>query len=153
MLVKGAPGSKRSPWTEERFLHIIPFQISSNFYHHIKVTLVGDKCMVMGWRRICNQNFTFYHYIYFYDVFTCTITSWHGNTFHIAGPLWGESTRHSWIPSQGASNVKLIFFAFFAGVGPWTNSRVASDFRWLMWCSMLIWNVTFEKHTWYRWKS
>ena len=25
------------------------------------------------------------------------MTSWHGNTFHITGPLWGKSIRHCWI--------------------------------------------------------
>ena len=25
------------------------------------------------------------------------MTSWHGNTFHITGPLWGESNSHWWI--------------------------------------------------------
>ena len=26
------------------------------------------------------------------------ITPWHGNTFRIIGPLWGESSCHQWIP-------------------------------------------------------
>ena len=26
------------------------------------------------------------------------MTSSHGNTFHITGPLWGESTSKWWIP-------------------------------------------------------
>ena len=26
------------------------------------------------------------------------VTSWHGNTFRIMSPLWGESTGHRWIP-------------------------------------------------------
>ena len=26
------------------------------------------------------------------------MTSQHGNTFPITGPLWGESTDHRWIP-------------------------------------------------------
>ena len=35
-------------------------------------------------------------------VYTCPrmVTSWHGHTFHMTGPMSGESTRHWCIPSQ-----------------------------------------------------
>ena len=33
-----------------------------------------------------------------------------GNIFHITGPLWGESTRHQWIPSRKASDAELWCF-------------------------------------------
>ena len=33
-----------------------------------------------------------------------------GNTFHITGPLWGESTSHWWIPLQRTSNVVFDVF-------------------------------------------
>ena len=36
------------------------------------------------------------------------ITTWHGNTFWITDPLWGEST--SGFPSQRASNAELWYF-------------------------------------------
>ena len=35
------------------------------------------------------------------------MTSWHGNTFRIPGPLWGESFGFGSLPSQRASNVGL----------------------------------------------
>ena len=34
--------------------------------------------------------------------------SWYGNTFCIAGFLWGESPSNQWFPSQSASNVELL---------------------------------------------
>ena len=30
--------------------------------------------------------------LFCFDYFVCMMTSWHGNAFHIADPLWGEST-------------------------------------------------------------
>ena len=40
----------------------------------------------------------------------CMMMSWHVNTLHITGPLWGESTSQQWSPSQRASNAELVCF-------------------------------------------
>ena len=38
-------------------------------------------------------------------------TGWeHGNAFHIAGPSWGESAGHRWIPLKGPVRQKLDAF-------------------------------------------
>ena len=43
------------------------------------------------------------------------MTSLNGNIFHIAGPLWGESTGHWWIPLTKASDMELgVFFDLFS---------------------------------------
>ena len=41
---------------------------------------------------------------------TARCPPWHGNSFRITGPLWGESTSHWWIPPQRASNT--VFWCF-----------------------------------------
>ena len=38
------------------------------------------------------------------------IASWHGNTFHITGSLWGESIIHRSIPSQRKKYCGVYFF-------------------------------------------
>ena len=39
------------------------------------------------------------------------VASWYGNDFRIAGPVWGKSTCHWWIPSQRAIGAKVdVFF-------------------------------------------
>ena len=58
--------------------------------------------------------------------------SWHGSTFHIAGPLWGESTDHQWIPlTKGQWCGALMFPLFLAWTNCWTNNRVPGDLRCL----------------------
>ena len=42
------------------------------------------------------------------------ITSSNGNSFHITGPLSGESTGHQWIPLTKASDAELWCFLWFA---------------------------------------
>ena len=55
------------------------------------------------------------------------VTSWHGNAFHITGPLWGEFMDCWWINLKMASNVELLSFLCWTSCG--TNSRVAGDLR------------------------
>ena len=38
--------------------------------------------------------------------------SWHGSTFHITGPLWGESTNDQSIPITKGSNAELWWFLY-----------------------------------------
>ena len=38
-------------------------------------------------------------------------SSWQGQSFRIAAPLWGGSTGHRWIPHTRVSNINFIFFA------------------------------------------
>ena len=38
--------------------------------------------------------------------------SWHGNTFHVTGPFWGESIGHRWIPLM-TGPVMQTFDEFF----------------------------------------
>ena len=40
----------------------------------------------------------------------CMMTSPNGNIFRVAGPLWGESTGHRWIPHTHANDMKLWYF-------------------------------------------
>ena len=61
------------------------------------------------------------------------MTSWHGNAFHITGPLWGESQG---FPSLRASNVELWCFLFFLDwTCCWANN-------WLM---FFVGNTTINK--------
>ena len=41
------------------------------------------------------------------------MTSWHGNAFHITGPLWGETTAHWRIPSQRTSDAEFQCFLWW----------------------------------------
>ena len=56
------------------------------------------------------------------------MTSSNGNVFHVAGPLWGESTGHRCIPIKRASDAEL-----FSLICAWTNGRAnhrdAGDLR------------------------
>ena len=47
----------------------------------------------------CTGNWC-YLFLLFPAPATHMITSWNGNIFRVAGPLWGEFTGHRWIPSQ-----------------------------------------------------
>ena len=55
------------------------------------------------------------------------VTSRHGNAFHIAGPLWGESTSHS--PHKGSVIWNFIFSLSLAWTSCWTKSWVFGDLR------------------------
>ena len=64
------------------------------------------------------------------------VTSWHGNDFHIAVPLWGESIHRRWIPlTQGASDEELCCFHYC-----WkTTQAFKQRVKWLMfWGRMML---------------
>ena len=53
------------------------------------------------------------------------MTSCKGNGFCIAGPSWGESTGHRWIPvTKGQSRGALVVKLMVAWTNCWRNSRV-----------------------------
>ena len=57
--------------------------------------------------------------------YICSMTSWHGNAFHITGLLWGESTSHWWFHSQ-----RPIMHTFVLWLNKLLkNSRNTSDLR------------------------
>ena len=45
------------------------------------------------------------------------MVTWHGNIFHITGPLWLESTDHWWIPLKYRAS-GMEFFMFFSSCYP-----------------------------------
>ena len=51
--------------------------------------------------------------------------SWHENTFHITGPLWGESTSQWWIPlTKGPAMLSFgVFFVVSLKMFLRSNSR------------------------------
>ena len=49
------------------------------------------------------------------------MTSSNGSLFCVAGPLWGESTAHWWIPGQ--EHRILMFSLFCAWTNRWANNR------------------------------
>ena len=50
--------------------------------------------------------------------------SWHGSTFIITGPLWGESTSYWWIPlTKGKLSGALIMSLLLVWTSCWTNSQ------------------------------
>ena len=59
-------------------------------------------------------------------------TWWHGNSFHVTGPLWGESAAQGWIPLTLKEPV-MQNFEFLSAVSLtncWTNSWVAMMSMW-----------------------
>ena len=62
--------------------------------------------------------------------------SWHGNTFYISGPLWGESNSRWWIPHAKRQhwliddNIDVVFVVYKLLNKQWS-------FQWLEmpWCS------------------
>ena len=54
------------------------------------------------------------------------MTLWHGNFFHITGPMWGESTRHRGIPLSSGHNCGALMFSFMLAR---TKFWIAGDFR------------------------
>ena len=74
--------------------------------HWIKVLSRGWRCNWSGAHRRCSNYIWVINnfiacggvaYIRSLTVMIITMTSWHGNFFHITGPVWGESTGHLWI--------------------------------------------------------
>ena len=65
------------------------------------------------------------------------VTSSTGNVFPVAGPLWGESTGHRWIPlRKGQLHGPLMFLCC------WSDQRVEQKYDWpvirdamtVIWC-------------------
>ena len=55
------------------------------------------------------------------------MTPWHGNAFHIAGPLWEEYTGNRWIPLKVAG-IWCTVFCCKTGKQCWTNTGITNDF-------------------------
>ena len=60
---------------------------------------------------------------------TSMMTSSNGNSFCFAGPLWGESTGHRWIPFTKASDAKIN----------WNRHFPDDSFEWKFWILNTIW--------------
>ena len=102
------------------------------------------------------------------------LTSSNGNIFRVTGPLWGESTRHRWIPLIKASDAELWcflwsapdqvedhFYCFYGhvvswnlqqkGVVVWSAGDTRSgfvDLYFLVLISMALLLLTATPHTW-----
>ena len=62
-----------------------------------------------------------------YNIMYFMMKSWHGDIFHITGPLWGESSSHQWIPhSKGRKCRSLMFSLVLAWTCSWKKNWVAS---------------------------
>ena len=73
----------------------------------------------------------------------------HGNTFCIAGPLWGKSIGYHVFPSQRASNVDL-WYLLLAWTSNWTNSCQWFQIPWfscditvMLWNFIIYWSVPY----------
>ena len=62
---------------------------------------------------------------------TFRIRSRHGSAFRIAGPLWGESTGHRWIPLTEDQQCRAVAFSLMC---PWTN-------RWITAKLPIVWDA------------
>ena len=61
---------------------------------------------------------------------TTMMTSSNGNAFRVAGPLWGESIGHRWIPLTKTNDAELWCFSLIcAWINGWANNREAGDLR------------------------
>ena len=47
---------------------------------------------------------------YWWNPMVCQLMSWYGSTFHIIGPLWGDSLITTGFPSQRANNADRWWF-------------------------------------------
>ena len=70
-----------------------------------------------------------------FGILTSMKTSWNGNSFHITGPLWGESTGHRCIPFTKGPVMQS--FDVFVDVSLNKQLNTQSRGRWinLSWCS------------------
>ena len=53
------------------------------------------------------------------------ITQWHGNTFRVTAPLWGESSDHQWIPIKKWQLYRALIFSLKLAI----NNGVSSGRR------------------------
>ena len=54
--------------------------------------------------------------------------SWHGNSFCVTGPLWGESTSYRSPLTKGQYHRTLMFSLMTASTNCWINNWAAGDF-------------------------
>ena len=66
------------------------------------------------------------------------MTSWHGNTFHITGPLWGESIIHH-VESHHKWPAMWSFVVFFdVSLNKLLNNQSSCWWFEMPWCSCVI---------------
>ena len=76
------------------------------------------------------------------------MTLWNGNTFHITGPLWGQSISHWWIPFTKGQQCGTFDFFMSAQTSCSTNIHLTSDLRWWRSCDISVmnsWNNTLQR--------
>ena len=66
------------------------------------------------------------------------MTSWHGNIFHITGPLWGESTCHWWIPLTKGPIMHRVYVFFLVSLNKILNKHSSCQWQWWLMMLMLL---------------
>ena len=82
--------------------------LSRSLWCHRNVLLVGDQL----WLSYNNGYRSTWPWPLVYGLLTeyHVVTSWHGSTFRISGPLQGETTPYRWIPSQRRVMKSIVVF-------------------------------------------
>ena len=98
-------------------------------YAKIIYVVYAQRPLLMHWCGLC--------------VHVYVKTSWHGNAFHISGPVRGESSGHQWIAlAKNQWRAALKFSSMLPLTSCWTNRRVPVIWQamTLIWCPCNVGN-------------
>ena len=102
-----------------QFIDVSIFVTGSSMSARKRVTQgklhVGANCLVTQ----CSQGYWFLQ------------CGWHGNSFHIADPLWGESIGHRWVSCTNMPAMQNFHMFFVVGLNTLSSCR---GFETLMLC-------------------
>ena len=102
---------------------VVPIQFTWDFLLLILILCLFYVCLM-----------THHHLLTMFVILMIMMMSCQENTSHITGPLWGESTGHSWIPPGRGNHLFLLAWTI-----SWANSCVTGGLSTLISSRLLNW--------------